>query len=81
MADNTKIATIKLRRATTEAWAATDYVPEDGEPCVEITTDGGRKLKIGDGKTAWGNRDRWPGARHHSNRARDRHCGRLRPGR
>ena len=52
MADNTKIATIKLRRATTEAWAATDYVPEDGEPCVEITTDGGRKLKIGDGKTA-----------------------------
>ena len=54
MADNTKIATIKLRRATTEAWAATEYVPEDGEPCVEITTDGGRKLKIGDGKTAWG---------------------------
>ncbi len=53
MAENTKIATIKLRRATTAEWAATSYLPADGEPCIEITPSGERKLKIGDGTSVW----------------------------
>ena len=46
------IKTIKFKRGTSAAWARTNPVLLDGEPGYEKDT---KKLKIGDGTTAWNN--------------------------
>ena len=47
------IVTILARGGTTEEWESANPTPKDREFCVEATTDGKRKFKIGDGVTAW----------------------------
>ena len=46
------IKTIKFKRGTSAAWARTNPILLDGEPGYEKDT---KKLKIGDGTTAWNN--------------------------
>lgn len=53
MADKEVFVTIITRGGTTEEWESVNPTPEDREFCVEATTDGKRKFKIGDGVTAW----------------------------
>ena len=50
MSTQTILARIVFRRGTAAAWAAVNPVMLDGEGGFEIDT---RKLKIGDGATAW----------------------------
>ncbi len=47
---STKIA---LANKTTAEWAAETTIPFKGCPCVEFTTDGKTKLKIGDGTNTY----------------------------
>ena len=47
------IVTILARGGTTADWAEVNPTPKNREFCVEETTDGKRKFKIGDGVTAW----------------------------
>lgn len=49
MAEITMIGKVALVNKTTTEWAAETKVPFKGCPCVEFTTDGKTKLKIGDG--------------------------------
>ena len=49
MANITLTAKIALVNKTTEEWASESTVPFKSCPCVEFTTDGKTKLKIGDG--------------------------------
>ena len=49
MANSTLTAKIALVNKTTEEWASESTVPFKSCPCVEFTTDGKTKLKIGDG--------------------------------
>lgn len=49
MAERTLVTKIALVNKTTAEWAAETTVPFKGCPCVEFTTDGKTKLKIGDG--------------------------------
>ena len=53
MADKEVFVTIITRGGTTEEWESANPTPKDREFCVEATTDGKRKFKIGDGLTAW----------------------------
>ena len=53
MADKEAFVTIITRGGTTEEWESANPTPKDREFCVEATTDGKRKFKIGDGLTAW----------------------------
>ena len=53
MADKEVFVTIITRGGTTEEWESANPTPKDREFCVEATTDGKRKFKIGDGVTAW----------------------------
>ena len=53
MANKEVIATILARGGTTADWAEVNPTPKNREFCVEETTDGKRKFKIGDGVTAW----------------------------
>jgi hypothetical protein len=49
MADKEVFVTIITRGGTTEEWESANPTPKDREFCVEATTDGKRKFKIGDG--------------------------------
>ena len=49
MAERTMVAKIALVSKTTAEWAAETTIPFKGCPCVEFTTDGKTKMKIGDG--------------------------------
>lgn len=49
MAERTLVTKIALVNKTTAEWAAETTIPFKGCPCVEFTTDGKTKLKIGDG--------------------------------
>lgn len=50
---NTIETIIQAKRGTTEEWEANlDYVPAEGEPCLDLTTG---KVKWGDGVTTYGN--------------------------
>ena len=53
MANKEVIVTILARGGTTADWAEVNPTPKNREFCVEETTDGKRKFKIGDGVTAW----------------------------
>lgn len=53
MANITFETKLALVNKTTEQWAAETAVPVKGCPCVEFTTAGKVKLKIGDGVSAW----------------------------
>jgi hypothetical protein len=53
MADKEVFVTILTRGGTTAEWESTNPTPKNREFCVEETTDGRRKFKIGDGTTAW----------------------------
>lgn len=53
MANKEVFVTIITRGGTTEEWESANPTPKDREFCVEATTDGKRKFKIGDGVTAW----------------------------
>ena len=53
MANEEKIVTIITRGGTTAEWESANPIPKNREFCVEETTDGKRKFKIGDGATAW----------------------------
>ena len=46
---------ISLKNKTTEQWAADTEVQTKGSACVEFTTDGKTKLKIGDGVNTFAN--------------------------
>lgn len=48
-----KKAIFLLRHDTTANWNASKLVLQSGEPGVEITVDGNRKVKIGDGINVW----------------------------
>lgn len=50
MADLYKIQHL---RGTTAQWATNNIIPAEGELAVEVCTDGKRKIKIGDGVTAF----------------------------
>ena len=45
---------IQLRRDTSDNWAGTNPILAQGEPGVELDT---KKMKVGDGITAWNNLD------------------------
>ncbi|MDD3039598.1 hypothetical protein [Bacteroides sp.] len=47
-------AIFQLRRDTSANWTSYNPIPREGEPCVETDT---RKMKIGDGTTAWNSLD------------------------
>lgn len=49
MAERTNVAKVALVNKTTAEWAAETKIPFRGCACVEFTTDGKTKLKIGDG--------------------------------
>lgn len=49
MAERTLLTKIALVNRTTAEWEAETTVPFKGCPCVEFTTDGKTKMKIGDG--------------------------------
>lgn len=49
MAERTMTAKIALVTKTTAEWAVEATIPFRGCPCVEFTTDGKTKMKIGDG--------------------------------
>lgn len=49
MAERTNVAKVALVNKTTAEWDAETTIPFKGCPCVEFTTDGKTKLKIGDG--------------------------------
>lgn len=49
MAERTLLTKIALVNKTTAEWAAENTIPFKGCPCVEFTTDGKTKMKIGDG--------------------------------
>lgn len=49
MAEVTQVGKIALVNYTTAEWEAETRIPYKGCPCVEFTTDGKTKLKIGDG--------------------------------
>lgn len=49
MAERTFVTKIALVNKTTAEWTAETTIPFKGCPCVEFTTDGKTKLKIGDG--------------------------------
>lgn len=55
MADRTINTIISLVNKTTDEWATETKVPVKGCPCVEFTTDGKTKLKIGDGTNTYSN--------------------------
>lgn len=57
MADGILKTIIQLKNDTTENWSTNNPVLTKGEPGVEFTTDGKRKVKIGDGTTAWNDLD------------------------
>lgn len=46
---NTMTVTIKLAVKSTQEWAALAHAPAKGCPCVEVTSSGDVKLKIGNG--------------------------------
>lgn len=49
MAERTTVAKVALVNKTTAQWTAETTIPFKGCACVEFTTDGKTKLKIGDG--------------------------------
>lgn len=49
MAEKTMAAKIALVTKTTAEWSAETSIPFKGCPCVEFTTDGKTKMKVGDG--------------------------------
>lgn len=49
MAERTFFTKIALVNKTTAEWASETTIPFKGCPCVEFTTDGKTKMKIGDG--------------------------------
>ena len=53
MANKEVFVTIIARGGTTADWESVNPIPGNREFCVEETTDGRRKFKIGDGTTAW----------------------------
>ncbi len=53
MAERTMVAKIALVSKTTAEWAAETTIPFRGCPCVEFTTDGKTKMKIGDGTSLY----------------------------
>lgn len=44
---------IQHLRGTTAQWATNNIIPAEGELAVEVCADGKRKIKIGDGVTAF----------------------------
>lgn len=55
MANNLINVVLKIKRGVTSALTASKTILEDGELVAEITTDGKRYLKIGDGTNTWVN--------------------------
>jgi len=54
-----KIIQLQMRRDTAALWTSTNPTPADGEWCMETDT---RRIKIGDGVTAWTSLDYNPAA-------------------
>lgn len=66
MAEKTLITKVKLKTATTAEWAAANPVLLKGEVGFEITDEGKKKMKVGDGTTAWAGLDYFVSGDEHS---------------